>query len=102
MPSLHPPSPRASAFQNLMSTPAASQIMSVDVCSERICFACQSPVVVVLFVFFKLLGFSRVGTIHRCIDLATLTNLNTEICICHTKFVIVMIHSREMTSILGH
>ena len=36
----HPPPPWASAFQNRMSTPAASRIMSVDVCSERICFAC--------------------------------------------------------------
>ena len=53
------------------------------------------------FFIFKLLGFSRVETIHRYIDLATLTNLNTEICICHTKFGIVMIHSYEMTSILG-
>ena len=59
------------------------------------------PITCCCFLFFKLLGFSRVGTIHRCINLATLTNLNKEICICHTKFVIVMIHSREMTSILG-
>ena len=77
MPSLPP---WASAFQNRMSTPAASRILSVDVCSERICYACQSPV----FFFFKLLGFSRVGTIPRCIHLVTLTNLNTEICICPT------------------
>ena len=73
MPSLPPP--WASAFQNRMSTPAASRIMSVDVCSEKICFACQSPVVFL----FKLLGFSRVGMIHWCIHLATLTKLKHRI-----------------------
>ena len=59
------------------------------------------PITCCCFFFFKLLGFSRVGMIHWCIHLATLTKLNTEICICHTKFGIVMIHSCEMTSILG-